>query len=383
MRRVLVSGALVLPLLVVPPTEALRVEQPRALAGTVVAAKPLAQSKWIPNTTRRAFVLKYVTRDANGNRTFSTGRVFIPKGRPPVGGWPVISWAHGTTGLADACAPSRSAPTTRDGNYLGTWMRQGYAVVASDYAGLGTRGLMAYLHGRSTARNVVDMVKAARSFTANRKPWLRLSRRWVVIGQSQGAGGAIYTARFATRFGGARLDYRGAVGTGTPAYIENILNPFGPNVPPVALPGALDAYMAYIFAGLRSVHPELGIDSILTETGVDVLEKAEALCLGPLIDAIKGKAVGSWFSAPVASLPGFTDTVRDYLAMPERGFDKPFFMGHGTLDTDVPLATTLPYVTALLLNGEPVTFRTYVTNHSGTMAASLKDSVPFVARLFR
>ena len=90
-----------------------------------------------------------------------------------------------------------------------------------------------------------------------------------------------------------------------------------------------------------------------------------------------------WFSAPVATLPGFEATIRDYMAMPEHGFDKPFFMGHGVLDTDVPLATTLPYVTALKLGGEPVTFHTYLTNHSGTMAASLKDSVPFVARLFR
>ena len=128
---------------------------------------------------------------------------------------------------------------------------------------------------------------------------------------------------------------------------------------------------------------ELGIDSILTPTGAAVLSAARTLCLGPLEEAIQGKAVGSWFSAPVATLPGFTETVRAYMAMPEHGFDKPFFMGHGTLDTDVPLATTLPYVTALLLGGEPVTFRTYVTDHSGTMAASLPDTLPFVARLFR
>src|SRR5262249_12851241 len=37
-----------------------------------------------------------------------TGAVLAPLGDPPTGGWPVVSWDHGTTGMADRCAPSRS-----------------------------------------------------------------------------------------------------------------------------------------------------------------------------------------------------------------------------------------------------------------------------------
>ncbi|HSV37937.1 MAG TPA: lipase family protein [Nocardioidaceae bacterium] len=381
MKRVLAVGLLITALCAPAFTEATARTLPRP--GTVVSAKLLPTERWIPNATRKAFLLKYITTNAKGQRTYSTGRVFLPRGTPPAGGWPVVSWAHGTVGLGDSCAQSKLPPSTRDGNYLGTWMRQGYAVVASDYAGLGTRGLPAYLHGRSTAHNVVDMVKAARAFTADRRPWMKLSRKWVVIGQSQGAGGAIYTARYATAFGGKGLDYRGAVGTGTPAYIENLMMPLGPGILPVALPGALNAYVAYIFTSLRAVHPELGLDSILTTDGKQVLDQGETLCYGPFVEAIASTPIGDWFSAPVATLPGFNETIRAYMAMPEDGFDRPFFMGHGTLDTDVPLATTLPYVAALTLGGEPLTFRTYITNHSDTMAASLPDSMPFVARLFR
>ena len=165
-----------------------------------------------------------MTTNARGKRALSTGTLFLPKGRAPRGGWPVLSWAHGTSGLGDRCAPSVVGPALprRDRPYLANWMREGYAIVASDYAGLGTPGLTAYLNGRSEAHNIVDIVKAGRAYARRLSPRSRLARKWVVVGQSQGAGAAIYTARYATRFGGRALDYRGAVGTGTPAYIENV-----------------------------------------------------------------------------------------------------------------------------------------------------------------
>src|SRR6202012_1095533 len=35
-----------------------------------------------------------------------SGTLSLPKGTPPQGGWPLISWVHGTLGVADRCAPS-------------------------------------------------------------------------------------------------------------------------------------------------------------------------------------------------------------------------------------------------------------------------------------
>ena len=204
--------------------------------------------------------------------------MFVPKGKAPRGGWPVVSWAHGTSGLADRCAPSRVGPALpeRDRPYLSRWIAEGYAIVASDYVGLGTPGLAPYLDGRTTAHNVVDMVKAGRAVAADRGGRrARLARDWVAIGQSQGGGAAIYTARYATEFGGPGLTYRGAVGTGTPAYIEKAMDLVGPGVPPAPITNGLTAYLSYIFAALRYVHPELGIDGILTDTGRKYLALAE------------------------------------------------------------------------------------------------------------
>lgn len=348
--------------------------------GSVLTVHRLARSLWVPGT-RRAFRLTYLSRDGFGHRAVTSGEVLIPRGRAPRGGWPVVSWAHGTSGLADRCAPTRVGPAekARDFAYLRTWLAQGYAIVGTDYAGLGTAGLPAYLNGRSEAHNVVDMVKAGRAFANHRLPaGMHLSRKFVIIGQSQGGGAAIYTARYATRYAGRGLSYRGAVGTGTPANIEKVLLPLGPKTPPVALTPGITSYLAYIFASLRHFHPELGIDGILTDEGRKYLAMAETTCVNQFDARLTGVNAGDWFTRPVASLPRFPQTLSAYMAMPTTGFDKPFFMANGTLDTDVPFAVVAAYVAELEANRQPVQFHTYPTDHNGTMAASLPDSIPFV-----
>jgi hypothetical protein len=348
--------------------------------GTVLKVEPLPSALWVPGTAH-GYRLTYVSRDGFGHQAVTTGEVLLPAGQAPQGGWPVISWAHGTSGLADACAPSRVGPAekARDFSYLATWMQQGYAIVGTDYAGLGTPGLPAYLNGASEAHNIVDMVTAARAFANGRLPAsMHLARKYVIIGQSQGGGAAIYTARYATSLGGPGLDYRGAVGTGTPADVEKVLLPLGPKSPPVALTPGITSYIAYIFASLRRFHPELGIDGILTAEGKQYLAMAERECVNPFEAKLDGVDVGDWFTEPVALLPNFAQTLSDYMAMPTSGFDKPFFLANGLTDTDVPFAIVAPYVAQLEANGEPVEFHTYPTDHNGTMAASLQDSIPFV-----
>ncbi|OZE93010.1 lipase [Rhodococcus sp. 15-2388-1-1a] len=369
------ASSMVTALLAVPASAAPAITQE---IGDVVSTRDLDRDLWIPGAAS-AEVLTYVTTDTFGEKALSTGTVFLPPGTAPEGGWPVISWAHGTSGLGDACAPSLIGPSyaERDLPYLANWLAQGYAIVASDYAGLGTPGLPAYLDGRTTAHNVVDMVKAGRNHSED------LSRSWVAVGQSQGGGAAIYTARYATEFGGPDLDYRGAVGTGTPAYIEKLVSIGGPGVPPVELPSGLTAYVAYIGASLRYAHPELGLDDILTPLGKKYADLAETSCVSDFEAQLDGVTIGDFFTAPLTGLPNFTAVLDDYMAMPETGFDKPFFMGNGLQDIDVPFPTTAAYVASLTADGQPVTFRAYNTDHSGAFVQSQADTIPFVANLFR
>jgi Secretory lipase len=70
------------------------------------------------------------------------------------------AWAHGTVGSADVCAPSWAGRSERDITYLNPWLDQGYAVVASDYQGLGTPGGHPCLTTRPEAYSVLDSVRA-------------------------------------------------------------------------------------------------------------------------------------------------------------------------------------------------------------------------------
>ncbi|MFI6211724.1 alpha/beta hydrolase family protein [Nocardia brasiliensis] len=350
-----------------------------APVGTVESAGALAPAATPPGAARSSRIL-YSSTTANDVPTTASAAVYFPPGAPPAGGWPVIAWAHGTVGIGDDCAYSVAGPSAveRDWAYLGTWLSQGYAIVAADYAGLGTPGEHPYLNGVVEAHNVVDAVKAATGHYSS------LSKKWAVVGQSQGAGAAIFTARYATEFGGPELDYRGAVGTGTPAYIEDILLPLGPHVPPVKLSPHTTAYVLYILNGLRTTFPELDIESYLTDAGRAWLATARTECLLPLGEELGANRVivGDLFSKPLAQIPDLHGLLSRYLGLPESGYDKPIFLGQGLRDTDVITPETLRFAAVLQANGQPVQLHTYPEDHSGTVNASLPDSLPFVAGLF-
>ena len=103
----------------------------------------------------------------------------------------VIAWAHGTEGLADACAPSRFTTLSSDPTFplyattVKSFLDQGWTVAATDYAGLGSPGPHPYLIGNSEGRAIIDSVRAARQLDVS------LSYNWVAIGHSQGGQGAL------------------------------------------------------------------------------------------------------------------------------------------------------------------------------------------------
>ena len=94
----------------------------------------------------------------------------------------MIAWAHPTSGVVEACAPSLMPDVAGMIWGLADMLRQGYVVVATDYPGLGVPGMIhPYLIGVSEGRAVLDSVRAARDL-----PDAGASNRFAVWGHSQG-----------------------------------------------------------------------------------------------------------------------------------------------------------------------------------------------------
>ncbi|GAB3204276.1 lipase family protein [Nocardia tengchongensis] len=362
---VLAAGPLAATAVADPPARA-------EAAGAVVADAALPLDLWLDGTGS-ARKLTYWTRDSADQPALSTGVVFTPAGTPPPGGWPVLSWEHGTVGIGDDCAPSVTGRSDRDNGFLATWLKQGYAIVATDYIGLGTPGVHAYLDGRAEAHAAIDMVRAARAVDDS------LASKWVAIGQSQGGGAAVFTASLATRYA-PELDYRGAVATGPASNIVDAATLVGPGT--TFGSSHITAYSAYVLNGVKAARPDFDLDSYLTPQGKQLVEDAKTLCFGPLADRAEGLSLGQLLSRPLSD-GDFVPVARSVMDVPLTGYDRPLFIGQGTNDTDVPAPLTAKLVADMTLAGTHPEVHVYPgKDHSGAMLASLADSVPFVARLF-
>ena len=145
----------------------------------------------------------YVSRALDGTSVAASGVVLIPAGARPRRGWPVIAWAHGTSGVARMCAPSLMKDVEYGSEGLMPMVAAGFAVVATDYAGLGTPGAHQYDNKIPQANDVVYSVPAARAAVPS------LGSRWVAVGHSQGGVAVWGVAELEARLKDA--GYRGAI----------------------------------------------------------------------------------------------------------------------------------------------------------------------------
>src|SRR5690606_26049679 len=96
--------------------------------------------------------------------TIAVSGIVIAPDRTPTDprGWPVVAWAHPTTGIARHCAPSLMPNPVAMIPGVDQMIRQRFVIVATDYPGMGGPGVHPYLVGESEARAVLDSVRAAR-----------------------------------------------------------------------------------------------------------------------------------------------------------------------------------------------------------------------------
>lgn len=334
--------------------------------GSPVRVERLNPALWVPGAAR-GFRMDYASTGHDGRERVVGGAVFVPPGTPPGGGWPIVSWAHGTVGVADACAPSTAPRSERDAAYLRRWLNAGYAIVATDYEGLGTRDEHPYLHGRSAAYNVIDMVRAARAVDGS------LSRRWFAVGQSQGAQAVLYVAAVAHRYG-AGLDFRGAIATAPPTQWRMTfaaVKPFRSDalanpLTPLVLSGADTA------TGGR-----IAVRDYLTQEGRRLYEATRStLCLSGIVAHLAGKPVNTFFDVDAAEEERLIRVMVRYGEAPVRRYDAPVFIAQGGADQVVLPAATRRTAQALSAAGSDVTFVEFPSaDHSGVMAAAYHQAL--------
>ena len=134
----------------------------------------------------RAWRILYSTTRANGGPSVASAIVMISTTAPEAPR-PVVAWAHGTTGIEPGCAPSLLSNPFSNVPALNELLAAGWVYVATDYAGLGTKGGHAYLIGEDAAHAVLDSVRAARRIRG-----LSLQNRTIVWGHSQGGNSALW-----------------------------------------------------------------------------------------------------------------------------------------------------------------------------------------------
>jgi pimeloyl-ACP methyl ester carboxylesterase len=224
------------------------------LAGAVVTTVTPATAAAAPGTVLTAVTttlppelaplatgkrIQYVSTNPSGATITATGLVLTPKtGRTNR----TVAWSHGTTGLADQCAPSTSQavfwPEARAA--VAALLRKGWTVAAPDYPGLGTVQNHPYLIGNSEGRSIIDSVKAARNLDP------ALTTQYAVDGHSQGGQGALFAGQLAPAYDGALV--LKSVAAIAPA---SNLDLIAPDIP--GTPG--QGYLVMAMHGIKAIDP--------------------------------------------------------------------------------------------------------------------------------
>jgi pimeloyl-ACP methyl ester carboxylesterase len=318
-------------------------------------------------------LLLYRSKDLHGKPTAVSASLTLPKGKAPKGGWPVITYAHGTTGAADDCAPTRGYDADKLVSYayplLQSWLKAGYAVVRTDYDGLGTPGVHQYLIGQSEGRSVLDAVRAARAYSG------KLSRRFMIAGHSQGGHAALFAAAAAPGYV-PELNLRGTVAFAPASHLktqfQTIVNVGQPG-------GGLGGIVALGLRAIDTVDPSLGVPSLLTARAAALYPQTRTVC----DDALSQP--GSFGGVPLDQILNTSADLQPLLnAIGENDPEHlrmrtPVRIEQGLDDRTVFPAFTQQLVDEYKTNNVKVTYRTYDgVSHGAIVDAGAADAASFI-----
>jgi pimeloyl-ACP methyl ester carboxylesterase len=312
--------------------------------------------------------IAYVSTSVTGGTITATGLIITPKTNKKN---KTVVWGHGTTGLADKCAPSASQavfwPEARAA--IAALLAKGWTVTAPDYPGLGTPSSHPYLIGLSEARSMIDSVKAARNLDGN------LTTQYAIDGHSQGGQGALFAGQLAPAYDGALV----LKGVAAIAPVSNA-DVFAPLIPGTAGQG----YLVMALYGLNAVDPTFNPNSVLAAPAKQRTSVLQTGCLYEVLDAFADLTaeqllVGGALPDPVVAKLAANDNPA------QSAPTAPILLVQGTADEAVPYFLTADLLLDQLeaYDTQPVDFLAVNgANHDDAVFATTSQVADWIAARF-
>src|SRR6202041_879660 len=338
-----------------------------AKPGTLVRSEPATDYDLPPGIT--ATRILYHTRTASGKDALASGVVLVPYGKPPKNGWPLLAWSHGTSGVSNNCAPSLMRSLFYNWEGLYEYVMLGYAVVATDYAGLGTEGRHAYLDMSSNATDVVNSVPAAHAAVPD------LSQRWLVVGHSQGGLASLGVAELEGEI--KDPNFLGTVALAGASDLRDSIHAVLKARVPV-----LNGLMAFWVYGVKTVYPKLDLRDVLTHQALTIYDAS--------VENGCSEASGAFAALPTDEIlqPDWNDNryIKQFLARDRPGAQSVFgpllLVGGG----DDPLFTEsagLKIFQRLCAAGGQIQRKIYPgLSHDPVVYGSFRDQMDWIAARF-
>ncbi|KAA0594936.1 alpha-beta hydrolase superfamily lysophospholipase [Azospirillum lipoferum] len=367
-----------------------------------IALRSVTAQPAVPGVNADIRLLHHTMLGVGGQPVPATTLLLTPKGAPPVGGWPIVAWEHGTTTPGQkTCAPSQTAELdgglTRDGfksDYawqIGQFVDADYAVVAPDLEGLGPDATTPYPYYSlsSLARSLIAGVVTARASEP------RLSDRWAVVGHSDGGHGVLGVEALAREATG--LAFVGTVASAPYVAIEAHAARFGADGRAASSQAAAQQRLmmqqfqgALMATGLKAAQPSFDEASIMGSDLAATLQHFRSLCsvaaIGVIGEAVKAK--GSAFqglNADWANQPQMHAflAANDPAVAPGFVLRQPVLIVQGNADPFVLEALQTPFADKLKADGAPLTYKVYDgADHFSIIRLANADVLDFLHQQF-
>ncbi len=312
----------------------------------------------------RTFALLYRSTAVDGTPVAVSAVAYMPT-TPSAGDRPVLAWAHGTTGLGDACSESGAliSGTAPELAFVNIVTGQDRVVVATDYQGLGTPGPHPYLVNRAAGRDVLDSIRAVEQL---KESGAGARSKAVVWGHSQGGGAAAFAAELQPTYA-PDVDLVG-VAAGAAAADFGVFTD-------AATPGGVTdfGFVVMALAGFSTAYPDVNLATLLTPAGRAIATRIADQCSDDILRELNNTESAELLTPAVATDPALAARLKENSA----GYEStavPVFLYHGDDDVTVPPVASKNIHDRYCAEGVNATLKTYPgTDHVSVLLPAFVD----------